>query len=60
VFRSRRTAGSSRLECTNGARVHRARIRVRTILSRDFFVRAVPAWDGGPKETDLIDDDAFA
>jgi LmbE family N-acetylglucosaminyl deacetylase len=32
----------------------------RTILSRDFFVRAVPAWEGGPKETDLFDDGALA
>jgi LmbE family N-acetylglucosaminyl deacetylase len=26
----------------------------RRILSRDFFVRAVPPWDGGPTETDLF------
>ncbi len=26
-----------------------------TILAQDFFVRAVPAWQGGPKETDLFD-----
>ncbi len=31
----------------------------RTILSVDFFMRAVPAWDGGPQETDLFDDDAL-
>ncbi len=32
----------------------------RTILSRDFFVRAVPAWNGGPKETDLFGDEVRA